>query len=340
MNCIDIYHDPGHGRLAHLLATMPNLATYLGNEKVAEDHDVTALPDHAFADPARRLFPIHTPKMAALSGAYARAAMLDGVKIPAAVQLEIKTACDAYGLDERSLFMVAVPVEKTAAAEDCLFPEQRMYPIRTATEIKTAEERLLAEHTKLLPGSRVAAFARLFKRATALGVELTPTSYKYAGFVATDVAKLRDLLRARAVACGTDHTKTAEAFDVLAEHAGRRRKPLSRVEQLKLAQTVSDLDESAGLVRHYDRALPDPVVTVFNTEKTASAGVDLGDDSVSMTKLMALDPSFYADALGSDFLPDITTGGQLDSAKLAEVLPTLPRDMKMALASALRSAGR
>lgn len=338
MNHIDIFHDPGHARLHALLDTYPKLAAYLGAEKVAAEDDPGALPDRAFADPIRRFFPLHTAKHAALSEAYYRAAVADGVQVPPEVAFNLKEARMAYELNALDLYEAAPTAEKTAAAEDCLFPEQRLYPIRDAEEVKTAEERLLAERTKLQPVNRVAAFGRLFKKATQLGVALSPTSYKYAGLTETDAGKLRDLLRARAAATSDDGVKTA--FHKLADvvHANPRALR-SRETQIKLADAVTELDARGDLVKHYDRALPDPLETVFNTEKVAYSGVELGGENVPMTKLMSLDPSFYADALGDDFLPDITTGGQLDSAKVAEVLPTLPRDMKIALRRALKTIG-
>ena len=332
MNNIDVFHDPGHARLKYLLTTYPKLAEFIGTDKTASSDDADSLPDSAFADSIRRYFPIHSPKLAALSAAYAQTAMKEGIHVPAEVVDNIKMACEAYSVPDACFVMVSL-VEKTASADDYLFPEKRLYLIRDAEEIKTAEARLIAERSKLLPENRVAAFGRLFKKATQLSVELSPTSYKYAGLTETDAGKLCQALRARSEAA-TGLVK--EAFSTLADTVHRDPRALSHREtRIKLAGAIAELDKAGDVVKHYDRGVQDPIETVFNTEKVAYAGIDLGTSTVPMTKLMSLDPEFYGDVLGSDFVPDICTGGNLDSAKIAEVLPTLPRDMKHALSTAI-----
>lgn len=337
MSTFDLYHDAGHARLSHVLGVMPNLTHYLGTAKIAADDDGSHLPDSSFADSARRLFPIHTPKMAALSMGYAKAAQMDGVVIPGPVMDTLKLAMDAYGIPD-GMFEVARVEEKTASAEDFLFPEQRLYPIRNADEVKTAELQLNAQRTKLLPQSRVAAYVRLYEKAASLGVDVSSTTMKYAGLTETDVKKLVDCIKARSGA--VKEANLQGDYERFATSVRKSKGALrSRANQVKVAQLLADMDEKAGLVSLYDRGIPDPMESVFNTTKTAEPGVDLGEVTVPMTKLMSLDPRFYGDVLGDDFLPDLTTRGQLDHTKMAEVLPTLPRDMKIALASALKSAG-
>jgi hypothetical protein len=337
MKNIDVFHDPGLGRLQYLYDAFPKLAAFADGMPLTEDG--AQLPDTAFADPANRLFPIHTAKMAAVSNAYARAAMHEGVQIPAPVVATLKTAAEAYGLDAHGVFVTELPATKTASddPDDYLFPETRRYPIRDADEVKVAELRLVAQRSKLATLNRVQAFVRLYNKAAALGVELSPTTYKYAGLTETDRNTLRDALRARSVVAEDGETKTAFLRLADAVHADRDGLR-TREQRVKLADAVRRLDERSGVVRHYDRGILDPMETVFNTTKVAGHGIELGDDTVSMTKLMSLHPSFFGDVLGDDFIPDITTGGQLDSAKLAEVLPTLPRDMKQTLARALKGA--
>ena len=341
MTNIDIHHDPGHARLARILTDMPALACYLGRTKVAAmEGPPEELPDGAFADRANRYFPIHTPKIAALSYAYAKLAGLDGVRVPDMVVDRIKEALDAFSIDE-AVFELRTVVEKNASADDCIFPEKQLYPARNAKEVKLAEEALHREKSKLLPENRAAAFARLVEKAAEHGTELSAESYKLAGLTETDTVALRDELRAHGAAAGWEaQPAVKEAFFEIADAVASNKGPLDRSTRVKIAQTVADLDKKAGLQKHYGKKLSEPVEAVFNTTKLVESGVSIDGTVVSFTKLMSLDPSFYGDALGDDFIPDITTGGHLDRSKVAEVLKTLPRDMQKTLKTALKNTGK
>ena len=99
-------------------------------------------------------------------------------------------------------------------------------------------------------------------------------------------------------------------------------------------------DEAAGLARHYDRKIPDPICTVFNTAVKLSAQmVNLGNDAYDLGSLAALPASFYSDALGPEVLSEIAPGGSVGPDRLAAVLPTLPADMLRGLQQGLASAG-
>lgn len=331
---IDMYHDPGYARMASILAVMPALTDYLEHTKTASLEDtVEKLPDGAFADSANRFFPIHTPKAAALSYAYAKLAQEDGVKIPDSVIGNLKEAIDAYGAPE-TLFEIVPLTEKTAAAEDCIFQDTKLYPVRNIAEVKLAEEALHREKTKLLPVNRAAAFVRLVEKAAEVGAKLRPESHRLAGLTHTDNAMLRDSLRARATA--TKVAAVKEAFEDLANAVGRSKKELDRSTRVKMAEAVEELDGKGDLKKYYDQGLAEPVSTVFNTTKLAEPGISVDGTNIPFTKLMSLHPSFYSDVLGDDFLSDLTTGGALDRSKLAEVLPTLPRDLQKNLKVALR----
>lgn len=330
----DFYNDPGHATLRHLLQRSPGAAAML---KTAElDDFATGLPDTAFAWQAKRLFPVHTPEHAAVSYLYAKEA---SEHLPKEVFQFIKEALDVYGIAEASL---EAQQTKTAsyAPDECLFPESRTYPVRTPGEVKTAEARLIEQLPKLRPETRVEVFTRLAKAAEFHAVKLDPTSYKLAGLTYTDRRRLVDDLMVRAQA--TKVAAVRARFNELASAVKEDRTGLrSKVARVQLAEAIGTLDEEGNLLRHYDRLFSDPVATVFNTTKVASADdIDLGGGRmVPAMALAGLPPTFFSDLFGKDIVAEIAPGGQVDPHALATVVSTFPADMKMQLAQALQSAG-
>jgi hypothetical protein len=300
--------------------------------KIAEDQ--SDLPDTAFADQNNRTYPIDSKEAAAISFLYAK----EDPKISPLVLGEIKTALEAYQVPGTIFQRVT---EKLAAApEDCVFPETNLWPIRTSEEVKLAADALLANRERLLPESRVKAFGRLYKKASVLGMPLPSLAYRYSGATETDAFRLRDSLRGRAEACSDEFTK--KAFLDLSEAVTKNNYELSRNRsaRIKLAGAVAELDERAGLGKLYDRALPDPLLTVFNTEKRSDlSSVDVAGRAVSVASLMKMGKEFFSDALGDDIAQAVAPTGQVEAEKLGEILPTLPMDSQRALSQALRSAG-
>ena len=250
----DIYHDPAWGTLRHLLQSNTKIASEVRNHEVVEDADKLAAT--AFADPPRRLFPIYEKGAAILSYAYARTQ-----DVPKATMSNIKEALAAYEVD-MSIFDATSTKEAAAPKpEECLFPDLGLWPVRNATEVKTAEVALVQERTKLMPEARAAAYVRLYKMAQSHNVSLHPDSLRYAGLVETDTPALRDALRSRAVLAeknasvsGAVKEKIATAYEKLAselESAPRRLR--DRQLQAKIASAVSELDNASGLLARYDQ---------------------------------------------------------------------------------------
>lgn len=331
----DLYHDPGHGRLRHLLETHPRAAELL---KTAEFEDESSeIPKTAFAWDARSLYPVHTPEHAVVSYLYAKTASEYGDKtVPREVLAKIAESIEFYEISMDAFETTRIK-EAALTEDECLFPEQNAFPIRTAGEVKTAEARLFEELPKLHPETRAASFYRLTKRAQDLGVELRPESYKYAGLTLTNASELVRELEARVVA--TKVAAVKEGYTKLASAIVSDRKALrSRDMQVKLAQAIGTLDEQGHLVGLYDKKVRDPLVTVFNTTKLASEHTAaLGDHAFSDTQLASMPASFYGDILGQDIVSEIAPQGHVDVQKLKAIIETLPSDLKQMLTSHLKS---
>lgn len=332
MTQYDLYHDPGHGRLRHLLPQFPAVETFV--KQAHFEDSLEQVPTTAFAWPAVKRFPVHTPAHAAISYLYAKTAE---EKIPAPVLQEITTALDIYGLGE-DLFTPVRAKEAALTDEDCLLPEQQAYPVRNAEEVKLAEARLLPQISKLHPETRAKLFHKLAERAVLHGVKLQPTSYKYAGLSLCDRKGLVEGLRARGAA-----TKLAEckkAYLQLADSVQKERNRPNKEMLVKVAEAIGKLDQHAGLISYYDRGLPDPISTVFNTEKVAFGDeIDLGGCYVRPQALSSVGSKFYSDLLGSDIVRDIAPYGDVDPHLASQILTTLPAEEKRIVGQALRDAG-
>lgn len=331
MKVIDQFRDPSLALLVHLTADRPRVVERVKEAEVNPD-ELETLPDTAFAWPEKRAFPIHSAEHTAMSRVYRE--NLRG-PVPPHVDVTLKEASDMYGLSDE---MFARP--KLAAVaddpEDYLLPDIKRVPVRTAEQVKVAEEKLLAGYQKLSVEHRALACRRLMEKAAHFGVKLDPKMHKLAGFTVTSTRVLKDWLEARKEAAVSPEHK--EAFQKLADAV--RRLPAEvrdRTEQVKIAEVINELDKKAGLAKHYGRRLPDPLETVFNTEKIAGEGIDLGGKFVPMSRLASYPATFYGDVLGDDIVREASDGrGGVDPHKLAMILETLPRDMKNILAQQIR----
>jgi hypothetical protein len=325
---IDQHSDPGFKRLRQLVKQYPQVYPHV--KTASFDHDERTWPSTAFAWPAERKYPINSEKQAALSYLYAK----DDPKVPIEVKNSIKEALLIY---EIPLTIFEQQEEKVAALkpEDCLFSESQTYPIRNEAEIKYAEQRLLKQLTRLTPETRAKAFVRLNEKAAALNVQLQPISLRYAGQTETDVQYLADAIRARSGAA--KEAQFQEVYNKLADLVVQRPDLVhDRNARIKLASALNELDQKANLLHLYDKKIADPIATVFNTEKTAEPMINLGGKYAKQSTLLSLSPKFYGDYFGDDILPEITnSGGSLDAQKLAQVLDTLPNDLKRSFARQL-----
>lgn len=326
---VDQYRDPTLALLIQLVAGRPKLAAAVGDVDIQPD-ELDTLPTSAFAWPEKRAFPLHTKDHAMLSRVYRE----NSTNVPAHVDAALKEACDLYGVDD-SLFTRVKQAAPVDNPENYLLPDRKLIPVRNAEEVKLAEEKVIAGYTKLSVETRALACTRLVEKAAHFGVTLKPMTHKLAGFTVTSTQILKDWLGARTEAAPAQFK---EAFQKLADAVGALPAEIrDRATQIKLAEVIDALDKKAGLVRHYDRKLPDPMLSVFNTEKVAGQGVNLGSKFVSMTRLASYPASFFGDVIGDDLVREASDGkGGMDPYKLAAILETLPLDMKNVLAQQMR----
>lgn len=326
MSVIDQFKDPVFAVLVRAVEGRPKLAAAVIDYDV-DPAEAETLPETAFAWPEKRAYPIHTREHAILSRAYRHAV---GGPLPVYVDTAIKEACEVFGVDDAIFEREKVAVAPRDDSGDFLLPDIRRLRVTEAGHVKTAEAKLAAEGHKLTQGHQLLASARLVEKAAFYGIRLNDLTRKMAGLTVTATGEMADWLEARAEAAPIAFK---DGYQKLANEARRLGPELrDRETQVKIAAAIEELDEAAGLKDHWNRKLPDPIRTVFNTEKHAGPGVMLAGQFMPMERMAAYPTSFYSDVLGPDIVREASDmTGQLDVQKLAMVLGTLPVDIQRTL---------
>jgi len=107
-----------------------------------------------------------------------------------------------------------------------------------------------------------------------------------------------------------------------------------------LVAVIDDLDKLNGMTKHYGRDILSPNEVVYampmkDAEALMDDTVTLDRIAFSSVKLAELDPSVFGDVLGEDFIAQVSKDGKLDAAKMAAILPTLPRPDRAVLEASI-----
>lgn len=329
MAVVDQFSDSVMAHLVRRVSDRPKLAAALQDIDVDQD-ERDNLPNTAFAWEEKRAFPVHTKEHAMLSRVYS-----EGVSnLPAHAASAIKEACEVFGVDD-DLYKRAKTAAVAISADSYLLPDIRRMRVTEVDHVKEAEEKLRTEGQQLSIVHRALASRRLVEKAAFFGVTVRDEINKMAGLTVTERQPLIRWLEARSDAAPAGHK---EGYQKLANAVMQMPPELrDRNLQVKLAEAIGDLDDLAGLSRHYDRKLPDPLMTVFNSSKIAGPGVTLAGRFLPIERVASYPSSFYSDILGPDIVREASDAtGQLDPQRLAEVLQTLPVDIQRVLATQMR----
>jgi hypothetical protein len=332
---IDQTSDAGFATLRVIAEEFPALRKMSKTAELDED-EFSALPDSAFAWPAQRKFPIHNAEHTALSMGYRKHASA----VPAEVDMMLAKAAQLYGVD-LNIFKAPEKLEKTAGEMHWLLKDKQRFLVKCAADVPVAERVLHQRYQQMGIEDRAEAMHNLVKVARYFGVDLSPSTHKLAGFTLTSTQTFRDWIEARKEAATKLGSALSGAYEKLAEEY-REVEPIinDRDHQVKLAELVHELDQRAGLEQFYGKSLPDPIQTVFNTKKIAADQVDINGVLFDKAVLGSIPLSFWEDTLGADIAKEVAPGGVVDAEVLAQVLPTLPQDLKAALATQLAPYNR
>ncbi len=320
---VDQTNDPGYATLSALVERYPRIKEMAKTANIAED-EFAGLAKEAFAWPEKRRFPIHTKEHAILSIGYLKVA----ASLPPEVSASLEKAARVYEI-EPSIFAEPPQVKQASAPEHWLLADKKRFRVSTADDVKTAEVILLEKYAQLTVEDRAEAFHNLGVIAKKLDVKLAPSTYKLAGFTVTSTKILKDWLGARKEAAAA----VPEIQDAFAKMASAYTNVVpfmyDRASQVKLAGAIHELDQAADLEKFYGKTLPDPIQTVFNTEKISEDQMPIGTDfAVDKEDLSAVPLSFWEDLLGPEVTKEIAPDGVLDPQVLSQVIQTLPADIK------------
>lgn len=324
MQIKDQYHDPAFSFLYSILEENPTAAAFVKNASL-NDNDIETLPDTAFAWPARRMFPINTPENTVISQLYRE----KHAAIPAEVDTNLHKAIVVYGVEDILAQKKEATQQQTIPECDWLLPSQHRLRVKNAEDVKVAEQLLLEQYPRLNIHDRAEGFINLVKKAQEYDVSLKPATHRMAGMTVCTTKVAKDFIEARRVA--TKEPLFQRAYEKLASSfpPGEITDRDTLVEALNVLTTI---DKQAGLEYLYDKKLLDPIKTIFNTEKLAEETVDIAGRSITLSKLASMPATFWTDVVGSDMTREITDKtGNVDSTKLAQVLPTLPLELKIIL---------
>jgi len=335
---VDQFTDTKHLLLQQIAREYP---TTIQQVKTASVDD-PGLPGTAFAFPEVRRFPVHTPEHSLLSKAYATK---QASHVPQNVMQRIDNALEMFGLDTKEMHP-----KKTAAemlpdqqpdAEHFLLPQYGALLVKEASDVDVSAHALLEQKNKLMAPTLTQAASRLVEKAASFGLDedqLPKDIYKFAGLTACDAGVLLDWVEARIGAAPTvesaaDFQKFAWAIENNFPRGGVIK---DRDQLIKLAGMLEDLDQQAEFWPRYDRTLLNPVETVFNMDKIASARtIQLAGRDVPMKELMAMAPE-VEDVLGEDVLDHCKVGDDIDPAQFKALIETLPGDLQKMLYTQLK----
>lgn len=310
----DQFSDPSFKHLYKLACEYPEMIRLA--EKADIDFEKNAQRTaEAFAWRDRRLFPIDTCDQAILSRLY----MEKQAGIPDSVIRQCDKALEIYGVNlDLTVKIAAAPAPRGRSAMD----------VRQTADAFVANNRVMGVEEK----AKLAGM--LVKEAVNLGISLPALVLRSAGTTMMDSARLKDWIGARKEA--TEDLLLKEAFEKLAEVVETQPALIGETsELLKFADVIAELDMAAGLERHYGKRLPDPLETVFNTEKIAGDMVDLAGKQVPLQTMMQVDPEDYRDAFGEDVTEEFIQDDEIDPGMLKVILATVPLDLQRALAARL-----
>lgn len=323
---MDVYQDKNFHQLYKILMEKPDLAPMVKQANF-KPQEALQLPATCFAWPTMRMFRIDTPEHAAISHAYMEKTSSD---IPEFVKDNLMNALAVFDIDVSQF-----EKQSSYGEDDYLFPDERRYLVVDEQTYKLAHEAMMVNFTRIPWSKRSKACIKLAQHARRMDLDMHPKLLREASLVSCDLTKLSLWLRERAhLATKRKQEKVAQAFDEMAD--GLHKIPSANRDELsRFTDAITQFDKVAGLEDFYDMKIPNPVATVYNTEKFAEATVSLAGKDIPITRILQLSPDYIGDVLGDDIIPEISSNGQLDNEKMQVVFRTLPLDMQRALVERL-----
>ena len=340
MAVIDLTSDRGFVHFRRLVSSLPELPGFVKEAQADECSEVAELPSHAFADAIGKKFPIHTKAAAFLSYLYFKDQEPSFTKEAAArIRSKFEGAAQIWGIrtEMRQADQALEPqVEKYAGADDYALNvgSNSFFPVTTPREVIDSANSLILNRGNFTYAMRKEAASNLMRAAVAHGFktrDLPEELHFMAGCgLCEKSAAVHEISRRGLFAAGC-RSPLAENMNKLAADLGKV-STLTPDLMTKVAEIVDVVDRELQITKEYGGAFAFPE-DVFFGSFTEKKGEHIKQSTVVMLtgRIYTLDQlSKSAEALkvfGDDFYSDVVRmDGSVDLSKVADVLPTMPRD--------------
>lgn len=326
---IDQNSDTTFKVLHSILQDTPHIKEHVKTASVG-DSVRDSLPKSCFADTDNKLFPIHTRPDAILSKSYATKV----AGIAADVMSKIDNALRVFEVDASIFNKQSATKQASANTPTYILPSKKAMKIASAKDLEVAEYRVKQLGNKLGYADKVEASTRLVNAARFFNKQASVESLQMSGLTRCDLEKAASWIEARAVSA-----KTRAQSDVYYSLANsvKTAQDADRDSLLKVASALEVLDKFNNLERYYDKYLPDPMKTVFNTKVAMENCVYIDGVEIPFSSLDKYTAQDIGDMIGDDIVPEISDAdGSIDPSKFSEIVPTLPKDMKDILMSKMK----
>ena len=326
--------------------TPPEFVKTASHEQLCGGED--PLPSHVYADQAGRHLPCHTKAATWMSALFFGEKKAEfGARAPQ-IEQRLRDTAKFWQIGEEvdELWQKMATAEADGlpnlADDDFAFvwrgedgSKERRYPLRNATEVKTASVwfNKYADQFKFADRQRMAR--RIMEKAAAFSaiVQNPDRLNMTAGYGYAPSEEIADAFVKRAELIKRDNHEAAAQTLKLANTIRERHITVQdTTTREKVAGMLDQIDEAMSLRYLYDNGLERPEEVMFKiTEKMAQ---DFSAEHVSLTNgnifekaaLDALDLDTFRNWMGDDLAEEVAIAGvHVDGEKLAELLPTLPR---------------
>ena len=308
------------------------------------------LPNDAYADNINKEFPCHTKAATwhSLVRFYEKAAVLHP-DVRERIHNRIKQSCDRWALnaerqkveEQAKAYLTKIaasrPKVNTIKEDDYIFIDRatgvRELPVTDAQSVVKVAE-WLCNHRKDFKFVKASEMAkRILEKADQYSASLPDALEfrleKMAGYGMGNNKRISDFVRGKA-----SFAKTAEAVDMihsLAKSIQANELFGSDTEELeKLAVTLESIDLNWGNPYKADSIFPEDVLFETSVKHLAKTAEDLCQTtSGSIYKKSDFEKLSLDDIrniFGEDFAEEVDKGAMVDVEKMAELLPTSPRD--------------
>jgi hypothetical protein len=335
---MDFYQDL-HGSTLRLIGQIKELPRFVKNAKVI---DKNSIPFEKFAYPSEHSFSCADPASTYLSFAYY---CMNKDKVPVGVRTGILKHAAFYEiLDEIKDFtnrFVAVKKHFDKKAEKGTYglPKSKGYPLFTKEQVHIAQDHFDTNYQNYGIDDRVKIAETIQKRASDYGMNVRSrqvTIYannahnicrpdQAAVMIAGrgyELAKQANLTESEALKTRKAFVKIAQSLYGNAVHVDYRYRVIPVLERIeKLASAHCSFDYFSAI-----HNLP------IKTAQAMIEYVNLDGDHYSLDDLASIPPDVYAEAMGDDFVGEISnTEGSIDKNLVFDIIPTLPMDDKQIL---------